>query len=127
MEKELLDTQKVINEIMANPDKAKQLLAELKGKYVLTLCVSCGKVFVNMPFPDFLKVHSFPEPDRWFFEVGVHYTQNPTHKILGYSTDNPAYNFSTQFKEACLRYRCSLAQLEEAYKKKVKETGNKPI
>ena len=64
-----------------NPEIKKLFEQQMAGKRYLALCKTCSKVFVDMPFNEYYKAHTFPEWDVWFCDAVLHWA---THKGLHY-------------------------------------------
>ena len=46
-------------------------------------CQTCGKVFVDMPYKDYLNLGGLTDqPTKWLIETGIHWCENPEHIIV---------------------------------------------
>jgi hypothetical protein len=118
-------------EKIKSDSKLSSLLDEIwKGNHVLTMCLDCGKVFVNMPMKDFVfrdAGNNGASPGKWFLDAAIHFCENPNHRILGYSSSNPAYNFSSAWLVAIKRAGISIKTYHEAVVKLRKKAEYKLI
>jgi hypothetical protein len=67
--------------LLKNPPKSMlDLLATLR---YLVKCETCGKVFIDLNYREFLNKHDFYNPDRWFLDVVLHFYETETkHNII---------------------------------------------
>jgi hypothetical protein len=83
------------------PEMEKLIEQAMEGKHYLVFCKTCGKVFVNMPFKDYYKAHTFPEWDIWFCDATLHWAETEgKHSIYCFS-DEKNYDISGSNSSAC--------------------------
>lgn len=125
-----MEMKEFAEKIRSDP-KLSSLLDEMwKGNHVLTMCLDCGKVFVNMSMKDFVLKdagNTGASPGKWFLDAAIHFCENPKHKILGYSSSNPAYNFSSAWLVAIERAGISIKTYHAAVVGLRKKVEYKPI
>jgi hypothetical protein len=114
-----------------SPEMNKLIDNVFKDENFFVVCTTCNKVFLNLPFKEFYEKHDFPDPDKWFFEAGIHFAENVNHMIYAYSGKKARYvnsmNISSSLAVGCQRGNVSMAQLKEAYIQELKRVKNKPI
>jgi hypothetical protein len=102
-----------------------------KGQRYFVVCTTYNHIFLSLPFKEFYEKHSFPDPDKWFFKAGIHFAENPTHKVYAYSGKPTAYansmDISGSLAVGCQQNNVSMRQLKDAYKIELKKAENKPI
>lgn len=110
-----------IAKIQSDPEQSKKIDAILQGYHVLTLCTTCGKVFVDLPMNKFLVLPKYNVDGfvsaRWYFEAQLHICQNRKHQVVGYGSGVPSYNFSLATIVNCKKFGCSLDVLGELAQK----------
>jgi hypothetical protein len=83
------------------PEMEKLIDHAMESKHYLVFCKTCGKVYVDMPFKDYYKVHTYPEWDIWFCDATLHWAETKgEHKIYCFS-DEKNYDISSSNSYAC--------------------------
>ena len=112
-------------------EMTKMLENVFKDERYFVVCTTCNKVFLNLPFKEFYEKHDFPDQDKWFFEAGIHFAENPSHKVYAYSGKKARYtnsmDISGSLAVGCQRGNVTMKQLREAYIVERERVKGKPI
>lgn len=99
-------------------EKVKKILG---GERITVQCETCGELFLNMNYLDFLEKHSSdPEqPDKWFVRGALHYLLNKEHIIMAYIPMLPT-NLTEMYKtwrdEKIYDYGSEEAMIQEMHR-----------
>ena len=73
----------------------------LEGKRYIVFCKTCNRLFVDMPFQEYYKHHTFPGWDIWFCDATLHWAETEgTHAIYCFSNEKN-YDISGSNNYAC--------------------------
>jgi hypothetical protein len=72
-----------------------------EGKQYIVFCKTCHRVFVDMPFNEYYKYHTYPEWDLWFCDATLHWAETEgKHSIYCFSSERN-YDISASNAYAC--------------------------
>lgn len=84
-----------------DPNMEKLIDEALSNKQYLVFCKTCGKVYVDMPFKQYYKIHTHPEWDIWFCDAVLHWAETEgKHSIYCFS-DAQNYDISGSLSFDC--------------------------
>ena len=89
--------------IESNTDPTLNYLIDkaLEGKRYIVFCKTCNRIFVDMPFQDYYKAHTYPEWDIWFCDATLHRAETEgKHSIYCFSSERN-YDISGSNSTAC--------------------------
>ena len=49
---------------------------------VHVFCDTCHEEFLNTSIMDYMRLHDWKEPEKWFVEAGIHWCKHPDHQII---------------------------------------------
>ncbi len=82
-------------------DLEKQLEQVWKGKRYFAICKTCNKIYVDLPFKEYYKSHTFPEWDIWFCDAVLHWAETDGKHSIYCFGDDRKYDLSSSLAFDC--------------------------
>lgn len=83
------------------PEMEKYIEHAMEGKHYFVFCKTCGKVYVDMPFKQYYKIHTYPEWDIWFCDAVLHWAETEGEHSIYCFSDERRYDISGNLSFDC--------------------------